>query len=98
MSIRPQSLIPDSSNSDSPLSKLKVRQAISCAINREAVLKARGFGYSLTPMFSLTNTPPWFHSYDRSYSAQPNHIGPLGGTVGPSRRHGGESKRFEKGI
>jgi peptide/nickel transport system substrate-binding protein len=45
MSIGPQSLIPDSNNSDSPLSKLKVRQAVSYAINRDAVVKARGFGY-----------------------------------------------------
>jgi peptide/nickel transport system substrate-binding protein len=41
----PVSLIPDSKNADSPLSKLKVRQAISYAINREAIVKARGFGF-----------------------------------------------------
>jgi peptide/nickel transport system substrate-binding protein len=45
MSIGPVSLIPDSKNADSPLSKLKVRQAISYAINREAIVKARGFGF-----------------------------------------------------
>jgi peptide/nickel transport system substrate-binding protein len=45
MSIGPVSLIPDSKNTDSPLSKLKVRQAISCAINRDAIVKARGFGF-----------------------------------------------------
>jgi peptide/nickel transport system substrate-binding protein len=39
------SLIPDSNNPDSPLSKKKVRQAISYAINREAIVKARGFGF-----------------------------------------------------
>jgi peptide/nickel transport system substrate-binding protein len=45
MPIGPVSLIPDSNNSDSPLSKLKVRQAISYAINRDAIVKARGFGF-----------------------------------------------------
>jgi peptide/nickel transport system substrate-binding protein len=45
MPIGPVSLIPDSNNADSPLSKLKVRQAVSYAINREAIVKARGFGY-----------------------------------------------------
>jgi len=45
MSIGPISLIPDSKNDDSPLSKLKVRQAVSYAINREAIVKARGFGF-----------------------------------------------------
>jgi peptide/nickel transport system substrate-binding protein len=39
------SLIPDSVNPDSPLSKKKVRDAISLAINREAIVKARGFGF-----------------------------------------------------
>ena len=45
MPIGPVSLIPDSNNPDSPLSKRKVRQAISYAINREAIAKARGFGF-----------------------------------------------------
>jgi peptide/nickel transport system substrate-binding protein len=45
MPIGPVSLIPDSNNSDSPLSKKKVREAVSCAINREAIAKARGFGF-----------------------------------------------------
>jgi peptide/nickel transport system substrate-binding protein len=45
MPIGPVSLIPDSKNPDSPLSKLKVRQAVSYAINREAIVKARGFGF-----------------------------------------------------
>jgi peptide/nickel transport system substrate-binding protein len=41
----PVSLIPDSKNPDSPLSNKKVRQAISYAINREAIVKARGFSF-----------------------------------------------------
>jgi peptide/nickel transport system substrate-binding protein len=39
------SLLPDSVNADSPLSKKKVRDAVSLAINREAIVKARGFGF-----------------------------------------------------
>jgi len=45
MPIGPVSLVPDSNNSDSPLSKKKVREAISYAINRQAIVKARGFGF-----------------------------------------------------
>lgn len=45
MPVGPVSLIPDSMNGDSPLSKKKVREAISYAINREAIVKARGFGF-----------------------------------------------------
>jgi peptide/nickel transport system substrate-binding protein len=45
MPIGPVSLIPDSKNPDSPLSNKKVRQAVSYAINREAIVKARGFGF-----------------------------------------------------
>ncbi len=32
-------------NGDSPLSKKKVREAVSYAINRDAIVKARGFGF-----------------------------------------------------
>jgi peptide/nickel transport system substrate-binding protein len=45
MPVGPVSLIPDSKNADSPLSKVKVREAISYAIDRESIAKARGFGY-----------------------------------------------------
>ena len=45
MPVGPVSLIPDSNNPDSPLSKRKVRQAVSYAINRDAIVKARGFGF-----------------------------------------------------
>jgi peptide/nickel transport system substrate-binding protein len=38
-------LIPDSANGDSPLSNKKVREAVSLAIDREAIVKARGFGF-----------------------------------------------------
>jgi peptide/nickel transport system substrate-binding protein len=45
MPVGPVSLVPDSNNSDSPLSKKKVREAVSYAINRDAIVKARGFGF-----------------------------------------------------
>ena len=38
-------MIPDSKNPDSPFSKLKVRQALDYAVNKEAIVKARGFGW-----------------------------------------------------
>lgn len=41
------SLVPDSNNPNSPLSNKKVREAVSYAINREAIAKARGFGFWL---------------------------------------------------
>src|SRR6185503_10335945 len=54
MPVGPVSLIPDSKNADSPLSKLQVRQAISYAIDRESIAKARGFGY-WQPAYQLPN-------------------------------------------
>jgi len=45
MPVGPVSLVPDSNNPDSPLSKKKVREAVSYAINRDAIVKARGFGF-----------------------------------------------------
>lgn len=42
--IGPISLIPDSKDPNSPLSKKEVREAISYAIDREGIVKARGFG------------------------------------------------------
>lgn len=38
------SLVPDSKDPNSPLSNRKVRLALSYAINRDAIVKARGFG------------------------------------------------------
>ena len=38
-------LIPDSANPDSPFADKKVREAVAYAIDREAIAKARGFGY-----------------------------------------------------
>ena len=43
----PVSLLPDSIDPNSPLSKKKVREAVSYAIDRDAIVKARGFGFWL---------------------------------------------------
>lgn len=42
--IGPISLAPNSLDADSPFAKLEVRQAVSYAINRDAIMAARGFG------------------------------------------------------
>ena len=46
--IGPISLAPDSLDENSPFSKLEVRQAVSYALDREAIVAARGFGV-MTP-------------------------------------------------
>jgi peptide/nickel transport system substrate-binding protein len=51
-------LIPDSTNADSPISNSKVRQAIEYAIDKESIIKARGFGlwtaaYQMAPSYTM---------------------------------------------
>lgn len=50
--VGPVCLYPDSINKDSPLSKLEVRQAISYAIDRDAIVEATGFGIN-TPAYQI---------------------------------------------
>jgi peptide/nickel transport system substrate-binding protein len=55
-------LVPDSANPDSPFSKLKVRQAVSYAIDRESLAKNLGFGfarpaYQIYPGFEISAIP-----------------------------------------
>lgn len=62
MPIGPVSLIPSSNDPNSPLSKQKVREAISYAIDREGIVKARGFGiwtpaYQLFPEGKVSHIP-----------------------------------------
>ena len=62
MPIGPVSFIPDSANADSPFSKQKVREAVSYAIDREGIVKARGFGiwkpaYQIQPDNMLSYIP-----------------------------------------
>jgi peptide/nickel transport system substrate-binding protein len=50
-------LIPDSKNSDSPLANEKVREAIDYAINRDGLVKAKGYGMWVTTyQFADPNT------------------------------------------
>jgi peptide/nickel transport system substrate-binding protein len=55
-------LVPDSANPDSPFSKLKVRQAVSYAIDRESLATNLGFGfarpaYQIYPGFASAVVP-----------------------------------------
>jgi peptide/nickel transport system substrate-binding protein len=63
-------LVGDSANADSPFSKLQVRQALDYAIDRDAITKARGFGYS-QPIyqFAFPGTPNYIPNLaNRSYN------------------------------
>ncbi|MDR1589924.1 MAG: ABC transporter substrate-binding protein [Oscillospiraceae bacterium] len=69
MPIGPISLVPNSLDSSSPLSKLEVRQAISFALNRESIVAARGFGV-LQPAYQFVGEGWNAHlpdSYNLSY-------------------------------
>jgi len=66
MPVGPVSLIPDSKNVDSPLSKAKVREAISYAIDREGIARARGFGY-------------WQAAYQLPNPGSPSFLGDFAG-------------------
>ena len=59
------SMIPDSNNPDSPLSKKKVREAVSLAIDRDAIVKARGFGF-------------WYPTLQVPPPQQPGYVASLG--------------------
>jgi peptide/nickel transport system substrate-binding protein len=55
-------LVPDSANLDSPFSNLKVRQAVSYAIDRESLAKNLGYGfarpaYQIFPGFKIAVVP-----------------------------------------
>jgi ABC-type transport system substrate-binding protein len=56
-------LIPDSANPISPFTKLEVRQAVDYAIDRDAIAKARGFGF-WTPVsqWAIPGTYGWVNS------------------------------------
>lgn len=60
-------LIPDSKNSGSILANPKVRQAIDYAIDREALVKARGFGF-WTPTYQFA--PPDASAYIKNLNAR----------------------------
>ncbi|MBN1255511.1 MAG: ABC transporter substrate-binding protein [Deltaproteobacteria bacterium] len=56
------SLLPDSKNADSPFGNKKVREAVEYAIDREAIVKGKGYGflkaaYQLPPSNSMAYDP-----------------------------------------
>jgi ABC-type transport system substrate-binding protein len=56
-------LVPDSKNADSPLSNLKVRQAIDYAIDRAAICTTLGYGFwAPTEQFAVPGTTSWITS------------------------------------
>jgi peptide/nickel transport system substrate-binding protein len=57
-------LMPDSTNPDSPLANKQVREALSYAIDREAIAKARGFGYwQPTNQYAFPEHSAYFEDY-----------------------------------
>lgn len=68
----PVALTPSSVDKDSPLSILKVRQAISYAVDREAIVAARGFGI-WTPGTQIVSSESMAHlpdEYDLTYNPE----------------------------
>jgi peptide/nickel transport system substrate-binding protein len=65
-------LIPDSKNADSPFANIKVRQAIDYAINRDALVKAKGYGmWATTYQFAAPGTSAYNNDLvPRSYNPQ----------------------------
>ncbi len=73
MPIGPVSLVPNSLNSSSPLSKYEVRLAISYALDREAICNARGFGILKPADQFIADQWPQAHlddSYNLTYNLE----------------------------
>jgi peptide/nickel transport system substrate-binding protein len=50
-------LVPDTKNPDSPLSNIKVRQAVSLALDRDSIVNTLGYGYwTTTSQFAVPGT------------------------------------------
>ncbi len=57
-------LIPDSTNADSPLSNKKVREAVEYAIDKEAIAKAKSYGFwSAAYQLPGVGTPAYIKNY-----------------------------------
>jgi peptide/nickel transport system substrate-binding protein len=69
-------LLPDSKNTDSPWNNLKVRQALEYAVDRNSLVKTRGFGFwTAINQFAVPNTPSYIadlptRSYDPAKAKQ----------------------------
>jgi peptide/nickel transport system substrate-binding protein len=68
----PVIMTPSSMDEKSPLSKLEVRQALSYAIDRDALVAARGFGiYTAGTQLVPPNSPAYLEdSYNQTYDQQ----------------------------
>ena len=66
----PLALFPDSKNPDSPYSKVKVREAVEYAIDKEGIVQARGFGFwAPSYQFPIKNTDYYIPSLpERRYN------------------------------
>jgi peptide/nickel transport system substrate-binding protein len=65
-------LVPDSKNASSPFANLKVRQALDYAIDRDAIVKARGFGFKVpVQQMSFPNSPSYIKNLaERTYNPE----------------------------
>jgi len=62
--LEPFCLIPDSKNTDSPFSKLQVRQALDYAIDRDSIVKSLGYGFWIpTYQFAIPGTPSYVNDF-----------------------------------
>jgi peptide/nickel transport system substrate-binding protein len=53
-------LVPDSANPNSPFSKVKVRQALDYAIDRDSIVKSLGYGlWAATDQYAVPGTPAY---------------------------------------
>jgi peptide/nickel transport system substrate-binding protein len=66
IALGPIGLLPSSNDPDSPFAKLEVRQALSYAINRDAIVAARGFGV-WKPAYQINAEGSGGHSLDPNY-------------------------------
>ena len=68
-------IVPNSKNADSPFSKQQVRETVSCAIDREAIVEAWGFGfwepaYQLSWKVNMGHIPGLKHRYNPKKAKQ----------------------------
>ena len=63
-------MVGDSANADSPFSKIQVRQALDYAVDRDAITKATGFGYTIPVFqFAAPNSPNYITNLqNRAYN------------------------------
>lgn len=84
-------LIPDSKNTDSPYADIKVRQAVSYAIDRDAIVDSLGYGWwTAVDQFSLPGSP----TYISDIPANPYDQGRAQALLGEAGFSGGFDSTF----